>query len=346
MRKTIHYIIFDSIYFLYHKLNNLKIQEKEYNKKPEEEESKKNIECILKLRKLYMENLGFLLKILNKIYRGFKADEMSNKGFKLFNNKTKIIERIRNSGAFSFINEFYEECFIQKKINEPLKKNNINANDFIQLEFNINTPEKEKEIKKNDDNNNELILKKQESEKTIPNLKMEQLDKSDELIPNKTVVLENNNINKDNDNNNLAINLANNYLDDICTINFITGEMKDITLPDDNFKKLEKYINLFLEDENIKAYFENHLEQNTQYLYPFTATIETRQRKIKSMIPLFDNRKNIKNYPNDICLMPYYYRENKYKNELMKNIEKISRYLRDEIKLSKKILEMDGLVYE
>ena len=78
-----------------------------------------------------MENLGFLLKILNKIYRGFKADEMSNKGFKLFNNKTKIIERIRNSGAFSFINEFYEECFIQKKINEPLKKNNINANDFI-----------------------------------------------------------------------------------------------------------------------------------------------------------------------------------------------------------------------
>jgi hypothetical protein len=165
MRKTIHYIIFDSIFFLYHKLNNLKMQEKEYNKKPEEEESKKNIECILKLRKLYMENLGFLLKILNKIYRGFKADEMSNKGFKLFNNKTKIIERIRNSGAFSFINEFYEECFIQKKINEPLKKNNINANDFIQLEFNINTPEKEKEIKKNDDNNNELILKKQESEK-------------------------------------------------------------------------------------------------------------------------------------------------------------------------------------
>ena len=115
MRKTIHYIIFDSIFFLYHKLNNLKMQEKEYNKKPEEEESKKNIECILKLRKLYMENLGFLLKILNKIYRGFKADEMSNKGFKLFNNKTKIIERIRNSGAFSFINEFYEECFIQKK---------------------------------------------------------------------------------------------------------------------------------------------------------------------------------------------------------------------------------------
>ena len=343
MRKTIHYIIFDSIFFLYHKLNNLKMQEKEYNKKPEEEESKKNIECILKLRKLYMENLGFLLKILNKIYRGFKADEMSNKGFKLFNNKTKIIERIRNSGAFSFINEFYEECFIQKKINEPLKKNNINANDFIQLEFNINTPEKEKEIKKNDDNNNELILKKQESEKTIPNLKMEQLDKSDELIPNKTVVLENNNINKDNDNNNLAINLANNYLDDICTINFITGEMKDITLPYDNFKKLEKYINLFLEDENIKAYFENHLEQNTQYLYPFTATIETRQRKIKSMIPLFDNRKNIKNYPNDICLMPYYYRENKYKNELMKNIEKISRYLRDEIKLSKKILEMEEI---
>ena len=43
-----------------------------------------------------MKNLGFLLKVLNKIYRGFKADELRNKGFKLFNNKTKVIERIKN----------------------------------------------------------------------------------------------------------------------------------------------------------------------------------------------------------------------------------------------------------
>ena len=61
------------------------------------------------------------------------------------------------------------------------------------------------------------------------------------------------------------------------------------------------------------------------------------------MIPLFDNRINIKNYPNDICLMSYYYMENEYKNELIKNIEKISRNLRDEIKLSKKILEMEEI---
>ena len=346
MRNTIHYILFDSIFFLYAKLQNLKIQEKEYKAKPEEEESKKNIECILILRQLYMKNLGFLLKVLNKIYRGFKADELRNKGFKLFNNKTKVIERIKNSGAFSFINELYEECFIQKKRNDSLKKNHLNANDFIQLEFDINTPEKEKEKEKNNDNDNgnEPIMKKFDSEKKIPTFKnLEKLEK-DNLIPNKSEVLENKNIPiTENDKNNLTINSENNYLDDICAINFNAGEGKDIDLTEDNLKKLEKYINLFLEDENIRYYYENHLEQNKQYLYSFTATIETRQRKIKSIIPLFDNRKNIKNYPNDICLMPYYYQENKYKNELMKNIEKISRYLRDEIKLSKKILEMEEI---
>jgi hypothetical protein len=78
-----------------------------------------------------------------------------------------------------------------------------------------------------------------------------------------------------------------------------------------------------------------------QNLYSFINTIQNRQEKIKAIIPLFDNRKNIKHYPNDICLTPYYYRENKYKKELMKKIEFISNNLKDEIQLSKKILDME-----
>ena len=109
IRSTIHFILFDATFFLYSKLQNFKMQEKDYSSKPDDEESKKNLECIIILRRFYMENLGYILKILNKIYRGLKADEISNKGFKLFGNKNKIIERIRNSGAYSFINELYEE---------------------------------------------------------------------------------------------------------------------------------------------------------------------------------------------------------------------------------------------
>ena len=291
IRNTIHYILFDSVFFIYAKLKNLQMQEKEYSTKTEDEEAKKNIESILILRQFYIQNLGFLLKILNKIYRAIKDDETNNKGFKLFSNKTKNIERIRNSGAFSFINELYEECFIQ------------NSRDNL------------------DDS------KKYYSGKNIPIFK--------KLESTNTFVLK--------EKNNLENNLEKNYLDEICTINFTTAEGKETTLTEDDFKKLEKNINLFLEDEKIQAYYEKHLEQNVKNLYSFITTIENRHKKIKSIIPLFDNRKNIKHYPNDICLVPYYYKENKYKKELTKKIENISKNLRDEIKLSKKILEMEEI---
>ena len=312
IRSTIHYILFDSIFFIYAKLKHLKMQEKEYSKRAENEEAKKNIESILILRKFYMENLGFLLKILNKIYRSFKEDETSNKGFKLFSNKTKNIERIRNSGAYSFINELYEECFIQKNRDDSFKKNNFFLNDFVKIEYN---------------NDNKLDIRKNNSEKNIPIFKKIE-------ITNTFVGRER---------NNLTNYSEKNYLDEICTINFTTAEGKEISLSEDNFKKLEKNINLFLEDEKIQTYYEKHLEQNVQNIYSFITTIGNRHRKIKSIIPLFDNRKNIEHCPNDICLVPYYYKENKYKKELMKTIENISKSLRDEIKLSKKILEMEEI---
>ena len=360
IRSTIHYILFDAIFFLYSKLQNLKMQEKEYNKNPEDENSKKNLECISLLRKSYMLNLGYILKILNKIYRGLKADETSNKGFmNILGNKKKIIDRIRNSGAYSFINDLYEECFIanpDKLKNIPKKKDDLTKNFTTQADFtNLNqfNQEQEKnnniENNNNDNQNNEV---KSQSMKNVNEFKDKNLvtsSKSLDLENNNNMSLQNDIVNRNKTENlsakkdiNLnAINSEKNYLDDICTINYNNMDGKEISLTDVNFAKLEKYINLFLEDEKIKLYYENHIEQNMQNLYSFINTIQNRQEKIKAIIPLFDNRKNIKHYPNDICLTPYYYRENKYKKELMKKIEFISNNLKDEIKLSKKILDME-----
>ena len=71
---------------------------------------KENIDI---LKKIYMENLGYILKILNNIYRGAKEVENQNKSWNFFNAKKKIFDRIKKTGAFKFINELYNECFIQ-----------------------------------------------------------------------------------------------------------------------------------------------------------------------------------------------------------------------------------------
>ena len=189
MRTIIQYILFDSIFFLYSKLRNLKNQESDYKSKPESEMNKKNIECILILRRFYMENLGFILKMLNKIYRGVKADENKNKGFRnIFGNKMKIIERIKNSGAFCFINELYNECFITlfdktkyasvkiKKTESKEQPNDKSTEDIKEIK-DINTSQNNKnELSKSDNINLDLLPNSnsennliQNSEKTSDN---------------------------------------------------------------------------------------------------------------------------------------------------------------------------------
>ena len=134
VQTIIQYIIFNAIFFLYNKLKDLNNRESEYNIKLENEKDdetkkdnikdyKKNLESISQLKRSYIENLGYILKLLNKVYRGVKEDENQNTGFmNFFKNKNKIIERIKNTGAYLFINKLYDECFIIK-LDKNFKKN-------------------------------------------------------------------------------------------------------------------------------------------------------------------------------------------------------------------------------
>jgi hypothetical protein len=46
IRSTIHYILFDSIFFIYAKLKHLKMQEKEYSTRAEDEEARLADRCV------------------------------------------------------------------------------------------------------------------------------------------------------------------------------------------------------------------------------------------------------------------------------------------------------------
>ena len=350
---TVHCILFNYIFFIYNKLQNLKNQENEFNSKTESEKEsdKKTIECILVLKKIYMENLGYILKILNKIYRSVKEEENQNKGWKIFKSKNKIFEKIKKTGAFSLINELYNECFITllEKANTDLtKKKNKEKEKDITRKY-IDQPDL-------NENNKEILdlnLKNFKSEE-IPKIQQENIEeKNNEEKINLSASV---NINEEktkeevllsNDKNNNNINnCEENYLDDIEKINFIKENANSINLSEEDFQKLEKNINLFLTDQKIKTYYEKHFDQNIKNLYVFIPTIQKRQEKLKEIIPVFDNRKNINNFPYDICIVPFYYPENTYKQELMKKIEDMSKNLKEEIKLCTRILDRDEISKE
>ena len=344
MRTTIQYILFDSIFFLYSKLRNLKNQENDYKSKPESEINKKNIECILTLRRFYMVNLGFILKILNKIYRGVKHDENKNKGFmSVFGNKMKIIERIKNSGAFCFINDLYNECFITL-----FDKTKTFSGKGKKIEIKDNKDNKEQstdEINKEINNKNELSkstnINLDVNSNNSGNLTQNNENTSDINLDAKSSKSEQLSLTS-NANNNIVINIEKNCLDDISSIDY-TSDGKEINISEKNYQKLETYMNSFLENQKIQEFFEKHLEYNTQNLYSFVSSIQIRQKKMQSIIPAFDNRKNISNYPNDLCLIPYYYSETMYKAILMKKVEDISKKLREEIRMSKRILDVEEI---
>ena len=354
VNSTVYYIISNSIYFLYNKLQILKNQEKVYNSQSEteKENDKKTKENIDILKKIYMENLGYILKILNNIYRGAKEVENQNKSWNFFNAKKKIFDRIKKTGAFKFINELYNECFIQniektnsdlsKKKNQDVKNPNIfsNTNEYKTGVY-------------NKDSNKSLDIKISHSDDFHEISNNTEQENDNEIMPKlsscKTVI--NKDIKKEleivKENNNLNINFAEeNYLDDIAKINFFKANTKNFNLTDEEVKNLEKNINLFLEDEKVKNYYQKHFYKNIAKLYTFLPIIQKRQEKIEKMIPIFDNRKNLTHYPNDLCLVPYYYAENFYKEELFNKIGNMNKNLREEIRLNARILERDEMERE
>ena len=367
VQKIIEIILFSTIFFLYNKIKEYRIQEKEYNIKIESEkddESKKQdienyqkkLDFIISSKKIYIENLGFILKILNKIYRGVKLDESQNKGFmNFFISKNKIAEKVKQTGAYRFINEIYNEF-----LNSSAIKNNSLKKKKMSVELTNSPTIKGKENEKQQETKG--ILFKSLTSKNVSNfaselnlneIKNPQTSKDEKEKNNSSKEINksvNTSINiDDNQNlNNLSFNsnssnsindniLEENYLDDISKIVFCPKEDREISLSPEDFKIVENNINIFLDDEKILNYFELHYEENKKKLYSFKSVIEKRLSMIKTIIPIYDNRKNINNYPYDLCLMPYYYPISKYEEKLEVKVGKINLNLKEELNLSKKI---------
>ena len=350
-------ILFNAIFFFYYKIKEYKNLEKEFFDKLEKENKKKeksqediekcklNLDVISSLKKLYVQNIGYFLKILNIIYRGIKADENQNKGFMhYFSNKNKTAERVKKTGAFSLINEIYNECFI--KIKEK-KRNKLRKNTTIEEKDNIIKPINIKARKRASVDLDKNLIKSF----TTKDLSYLAYNLSHNEVQN-DINNDDTNSNPDNNasfnsqkdiNSNISINDINNiieknYLDNISEINFTGKEEGEILLSEEDFQTLENYIDIFLEDDNIQNYYYNHFEERNSKLYTFVSTIIKREKKKKEIIPTYNNIKNLEKYPYDICLMPYYYPKTEYEETLKERIGKMNKIIKEEIKINKKMM--------
>ena len=374
---TVECILFNYLFFLYHRIKEFKKEIDDYNSKLQNaseenaenlENVKKNLECLSILNRIYVKNLGYLLKILNKVYRGVKNEEKQKQGvWKMVKNIFKSqTEGVKNSGPFSLMENLYNEC-PTLNLNE---ENNISNNSLrktlaeskttqIELEENNNN---EKEDRKKKMKNRSLRL----GHNTATNLGNYLTNPNRNVSPVKSKFVtqksqktkdinlleeanSNNEEDKEGNNNNKTENniiniVEENYLDYICKINFTQKDQKDakeINLTDEKFETLEKYINEILNDEHIEIFYEKHYEKYNKDLYPFIAYSQKRQSAIEKIIPIYDNTKNISEYPINLCLVPYYFPENKYKNILLKTIQEKSKELNKEIKLINKTNEYE-----
>jgi hypothetical protein len=360
-------ILFNLLFYLYNKIKEFKNEINDYNSKIEKEENKENInkfqsnlDSLFILKKFYVKNLGYFLKILNKIYQGVKSGGKQKKNFtSLIRNIFKSqVEGVKKSGAFLLMERLYNEVYhlTQLKINSHRKT----MIDKLHLKKEIDNHLDEKEEKKR---NNKVATQKSS---TYPSQYMTEPNQKNNNL-NSDAIDKNNNINaisKDSNsklNENLtekglkkiySLKIKNNndknddikesYLDEICKINFSLNEQNEKNvLAESTYKELEEYINSFLNDKNIELFFKNHNEEYKKNLYPFISNIQERESMIKKIIPVYDNRLNLSLFPEKLCLMPYYYPENKYQNLLIEKIETINKDLYKEIKLNKKKNEFE-----
>ena len=317
---------------------------------------KSNLDKISSLKRLYIENLGYILKILNTIYRSVKADENQKKGFmQYFSNKNKTAERVKKTGAYSLINEIYNECFIRSSI--KIKKRSVNRKKTLQENNNVGKLIHNLQAKKRTsveiDKEQIKYSTTKDLNSLISELALDNKENNDLKHINKYSIDDTDNINnisfdsqKNSDsgyNSKTSINsiTERNYLDNISEINFTTKEAGEIILSDEQYQTLENYIDIFLEDDNIQFYYKDHNEERTSILYPFTSTIKKRKEKIKNIIPVYDNRKNLSKYPHNICLMPYYYPKSEYEKNLNDRIINIAINIREELKKYNKKMEIE-----
>ena len=357
VQSTVEKILFNFLYYFYLRIKqfeneineyNLKIKNIQENKSNEDKNNleyyNKNLDCLFQLNRIYKENLGYILKVLNKVYRGVN-DEKPNKN--KFSNFMKIFkfhtEGVKTAGTFLLMDKLYSECsnLNLNEINNYSSRKTIieTQKQRIDLEDKNNEKDKDEEdINKKDDNNyrndhsttpnlGNYLTTNPNPENTLP-LDLKKNSKSE-------VIKEAHDLS--------SKNHKDNYLDEICKISFTekNKDAREITLGDNGFKNLEKYLNLFLNDKDIEKFYKKHYDDYNKDLYPFISVIEKRQAQSEQIIPIYDNAKNISSYPNNICLVPYYYPENKYSKTLIKEIGEKNKELCEEIRLSQKENEIE-----
>ena len=268
---TIEAILFNFLYFLFNKIKSTKEKINDFNEKEQylEEEEQKYLNYLKQINKLLIENLGYFLKILNKIYREIKKeDDKNNAGLGAVGGFFKGIkylffeyEGVKKSGGFKVIEKMYSEC-------PNLSSNNNNKN-YLDEITDINFNDKEF------------------------------------LINTKTNV------------NSLEIKIGKQYIN------------------------LEKNINSFIEDSEIGQFFEKHSEEYKKLLFPFVSYILSRREAIKNIIPVYDNRPNLRFYQKEFFLLPDYFPRIEFESTILKHIESVNNGLNEGLKLNQTKMEIE-----
>ena len=133
---------------------------------------------------------------------------------------------------------------------------------------------------------------------------------------------------KDTDNNN---DNKDNFLDNILKLN-IKKDSKELN------SEFEKNINLFINSDKIKNVLSSY---NKKKLYPFGKYIEKREKLIKNIIPIYDNRINSYEPQKNLCLVPHYWQECSYSKILTVKIGKVNKQLIKEIFVYKKKINLE-----
>ena len=118
---TIEAILFNFLSFLYNKIKATKNKINSFNEREQnlDDDEKKYLNYLYEINILLVENLGYFLKIINRIYREIKKEDENNNimGIEAVNNFFKGIkslfveyEGVKNSGGFKLIEKMYSQC--------------------------------------------------------------------------------------------------------------------------------------------------------------------------------------------------------------------------------------------
>jgi hypothetical protein len=161
-QQTIEAILFNFLYFLFSKIKETKEKIKEMEGELDKNEQK-YLHYLKQINILLIENLGYFLKILNKIYREIKKeDEKNNGGFGVVGGFFKGIkylfveyEGVKKSGGFKIIENMYAEC-TNLSSNDKNYLDEITKLNFNDKAFLINSTSK---ANNQETENKELFLK-------------------------------------------------------------------------------------------------------------------------------------------------------------------------------------------